>query len=361
MKIIFIGLSLSSSWGNGHATTYRALLKALNDRGNTCLFYEYDAPWYRENRDMETPDFAELRLYEDTEELKTELLEHGRQADAIVLGSYVQGGIALADWLTETLGGDTSLLFYDIDTPVTLRALAEGNCEYLAEHQLERFDAYLSFSGGKALELLEQRFGARRAVPFHCSADPEIYYPETVDRTCSLGYLGTYSKDRHDPMVSLLFQAAERLPDETFEVVGPQYPDEIVWPKNVTRREHLPPSQHRSFYCSQRFTLNLTRSDMVVLGHSPSVRLFEAAACGVPVISDCWQGIEDYFKPGEEILLARNGDDVARYLREIDEEERKRIGERARARFLSDHSPDRRAAQLEQVIETARTVATSGG
>lgn len=358
LNILFVGLSLSSSWGNGHATTYRALLKGLRSRGHVTHFYEYDAPWYRANRDLPNPDYTQLRLYDDFDSIKDELRMRVAEADAVVLGSYVNDGLRVARWLTEEARGETPVLFYDIDTPVTLRKLSEGDFEYLAPEVIPGFDAYLSFSGGRALELLEQRFGARLAVPFHCSADPDLYYPEDTEKDCALGYLGTYSPDRHEPMRRLLIEVAERLPEERFEVIGPQYPESIDWPRNVIRREHLPPSEHRTFYNRQRFTLNLTRSDMVMLGHSPSVRLFEAAACGVAVISDCWYGIGDYFTPKEEILLAESADDVVRILSQTDAEESAAIGRQARERFLAEHCPAKRASQLEEIIATVSAKAS---
>ncbi|WP_309021224.1 glycosyltransferase [Pelagicoccus sp. SDUM812002] len=298
---------------------------------------------------MPDPKFAELVLYSDTEELKQRVAGRSKETEVMILGSYVHDGIAIGDWLTKSFASWKSLFYYDIDTPVTLKALEGGSCEYLSPELVPRFDAYLSFSGGIALERLQEKFGAQNAVAFHCSADPDLYYPEPKEKHLSLGYLGTYSRDRQPPLERLLIEPARRLPSERFQVVGPQYPADIQWPENVERSDHLPPHLHREFYNSQRFTLNVTRADMVELGHSPSVRLFEAAACGVPVISDRWEGIGDYFEPGREILLADSSDQVIEYLQEFSEADRVELGERARKRFLAEHAPEKRAEQLENL------------
>ncbi len=226
-----------------------------------------------------------------------------READAVIVGSYVPEGVAVGDWVTRTAGGLTA--FYDIDTPVTLAKLERGDLEYLSPALIPRYDLYLSFTGGPTLERLEREFGSPRALPLYCSVDPSLYFPESCERKWDLGYLGTYSADRQPPLEALLVEPARRWGDGRFCVAGPQYPADIAWPTNVSRIEHLPPARHRAFYNQQAFTLNITRADMVRAGYSPSVRLFEAAACGVPIISDWWDGLGTVFRPGEEILISR--------------------------------------------------------
>ena len=344
MNIVVLGLTITSSWGNGHATTYRGLVRGLARRGHDVLFLEADRPWYAANRDMPEPEYGRVALYRDTAELHAHAAAV-RNADLVVVGSYVPDGIEAGAWVQATARGATA--FYDIDTPVTLAALEAGRCEYLSPALMRGYGLYLSFTGGPTLDLLQGRFGVRAARPLYCSADPDIYRPDpgTVP-AIDLGYLGTYSADRQPTLDRLLCEPARRWPGGRFAVAGPQYPDTVAWPPNVQRTQHLSPDLHRSFYTSQRWTLNVTRADMVRCGWSPSVRLFEAACCGVPVISDHWPGIEHFFTPGTEILLADNADDVLAHLRRP-EAERRRIGERARARVLAAHTGDHRAAELE--------------
>jgi spore maturation protein CgeB len=348
LSFVFLGLSITSSWGNGHATTYRALLRELALRGHRLLFLERRAPWYQENADMPNPPFCETVLYDSLAELSHRYRQAIASADAVVLGSYVADGSRIAQLMAEEARGVRA--FYDIDTPITLRALSEGSCSYLSASDVPSLDLYLSFSGGPVLQRLEQELGARHAEPLYCSVDTRLYYPIQSPRPWELGYLGTYSPDRQPVLNRLLVEPAQQLPSSTFVVAGPQYPAELAWPVNVERREHVAPGEHREFYGSQRATLNVTRRDMVEAGYSPSVRLFEAAACGVPIVSDIWPGIESFFVPGEEILLAESSEDVVRHLAELGDERRAAVAGRARARVLREHTAARRAQQLESLI-----------
>jgi spore maturation protein CgeB len=240
--------------------------------------------------------------------------------------------------------------FYDIDTPVTLARL-EAGVDYLAPRQIPRYDVYLSFTGGPTLERLQRRLGARLARPLYCSVDPRLYYPESPDAGTAvydMGYLGTYSDDRQPVLERLLLEVAQRWPSGRFAVAGPQYPETIAWPANVDRTIHLEPAKHRRFYNRLRYTLNITRRDMVAAGYSPSVRLFEAAACGTPIISDRWPGLDTFFRPGVEILLADSTRQALEYLREVPEPMRMRIGAQARERVLRAHTSAHRAAEFEQ-------------
>jgi len=348
LDIVILGLSITSSWGNGHATTYRGLVRELARRGHRVLFLEHDVPWYAAHRDLPRPPYGATELYRDLPDLDRRFRERVRQADAVLLGSYVQQGEAVADWVLGHAGGVTA--FYDIDTPVTLAKLARGDYEYLNPRHIPCFDLYLSFTGGPTLKLLESELGARRALPLFCSCDPALYFPEDHTARWDLGYLGTYSDDRQPAVDALLLEPARRLPSRRFTVAGPAYPPEIAWPANVERFEHLPPGEHRAFYNRQRYTLNVTRADMRRAGYSPSIRLFEAAACGTPIISDIWPGLETFFKPGREILLAATPEDVEKILCVLPEAERRRIGRRARERVLAEHTAAHRAATLESYL-----------
>ncbi|HEX5475468.1 MAG TPA: glycosyltransferase [Vicinamibacterales bacterium] len=359
MNIAIFGLSITSSWGNGHATTYRALVRALAARGHDIRFFERDAEWYAENRDLPSPPYCRAELYRSVAELEDRAARAIREADLVIVGSYVPDGIAVGDLVHRLAEGATA--FYDIDTPVTLARLEGNQSDYLAPRQIPKYDLYLSFTGGPTLEKLQRTFGARLARPLYCSVDPQLYFPEPAPLAYDLGYLGTYSDDRQPVLDRLMLEAAAAWPDGRFIVVGPQYPDAIDWASNVARTIHLAPAAHRRFYNSLRYTLNVTRRDMVMAGYSPSVRLFEAAACATPMISDTWAGLDRFFTPGREILLARDARDTLSYLRDIPEEERRAIGARARDRVLRSHTAPHRAAELEQYAADAGLRAAAAG
>jgi spore maturation protein CgeB len=348
LDMVFLGLSLSSSWGNGHATTYRALLRGLAERGHRLLFLERDVPWYATSRDLADPGFCDLAFYQDLDDLRERFSVAISAADAVIVGSYVPDGIAVIDYVNAIAGGVRG--FYDIDTPVTVAALEQDRCTYLAARQVPTFDLYLSFTGGPLLDYLTERFGARRPRPLYCGVDTTLYRPEKAPSAWDLGYLGTYAADRQPALERLLLEPARRLPRCRFVVAGPQYPDTIQWPPNVERIEHLPPAQHTAFYNRQRFTLNITRADMIRTGWSPSVRLFEAAACGTPIISDRWAGLNELLPDGDAILIAGHSDDVEHALEFIDEPTRTRIGAAARSIVLARHTGVARARELEQHV-----------
>ena len=340
MKLVVLGLSLSSSWGNGHATTFRALLSAFAARGHDVLFLERDVEWYRAHRDLPDPNFCRLEYYGGLPDL-ARFAEEVATADAVIVGSYVPDGVAVGRWTQATATGPVA--FYDIDTPVTLAKLSRGDHEYLSPELIPNYDLYLSFTGGPTLTRLEDEFGSPAARALYCSVDPERYRPTGVGKRWDLNYLGTYSDDRQPTLERLLLKVARRAPHRRFAVAGPQYPDSVEWPDNVERFEHLPPSQHAAFYSSTRFTLNVTRADMIRAGWSPSVRLFEAGACATAVISDRWPGLDSLFKPGEEIILADTGTDVLAAF----ERDAGAIGRAARATVLARHTAGHRAAELE--------------
>lgn len=359
LSIVFIGLSVTSSWGNGHATTYRGLIRELDRAGHRVTFLERDVPWYAANRDMPRPPWCATHLYQTLEDLKAHAATVAR-ADLVVVGSYVPDGVEVGRWVQETAGGVAA--FYDIDTPVTLAKLDRHDHEYIAPEIMPGYDLYLSFTGGPTLRRIEQDYGVPMARPLYCSADPELYYPEprTAPRW-DLGYLGTYSDDRQPTLDRLLVEPARRTPQARFVVAGPQYPGTIDWPANVERIEHCPPAEHRAFYNAQRFTLNVTRADMIRAGWSPSVRLFEAAACGTPIVSDWWEGLDSLFEPGREIIIGETPDDVGRLLAEMTAEEARAMGACARARVLAAHTAAHRAEELLDAWREARTAKAERG
>ncbi|HZF97971.1 MAG TPA: glycosyltransferase [Pseudoxanthomonas sp.] len=351
LDIVILGLALRSSWGNGHATTYRALVTALEGRGHRVLFLERDVSWYADHQDLPEDLPGRLALYSDPTQLADEYSSAVADADLVIVGSYVPDGITVGRWAQQTARGVVA--FYDIDTPVTLASLERGECAYLSPEVIPRYDLYLSFSGGRSLRTLEQRYGSPLALPLYCSVDPARYRPQEVEPLYDLGYMGTYSDDRQPVLERLMLGPARRWTEGRFVVAGPQYPQNIAWPENVQRIEHLGPAMHARFYSEQRFTLNVTRADMVAAGWSPSVRLFEAAACGVPIVSDPWQGLDSLFEPGAEILIAHYAGDVLGWIRDMPEERRRQIGEAGRRRILAEHTSDHRAQTLEQYFERA--------
>lgn len=350
MKLVILGLSLSSSWGNGHATTYRALLKAFAARGHDILFLERDKPWYRDHRDLSDPAYCQLAFYDGLAQLD-DWRSDIAGADAVIVGSYVPDGIEAGRFVQTHAKGVRA--FYDIDTPVTLARLDRGDCDYLSPDLIKGYDLYLSFTGGPILGRIEREYGAAMARALYCSVDPDAYRPLARTKRWDLSYLGTYSADRQPAIERLLIEPARRRPHRRFAVAGPQYPDGIDWPANVERIDHVAPADHPEFYAASRWTLNVTRAEMAAAGWSPSVRLFEAASCGVPIISDRWDGIEGLFVPGQEIVLASAGEDVTACL-DQSAANAAAIGRAARTKIASCHSAAARAAELESHLREAR-------
>lgn len=347
MRLVVLGLSLSSSWGNGHATTYRALLSAFAARGHDILFLERDVPWYANARDLVDPSWCRLSFYREIADLAA-WRDEIEAADAVIVGSFVPDGIEVGHLVQRWAGGTTA--FYDIDTPVTLARLRAGTCDYLSPDLIPGYDIYLSFTGGPTLDHLETVLGSPCARALYCSVDTDLCQPVETERRWDLSYLGTYSDDRQPGLERLLIEPARAMPERRFCVAGPQYPSDIDWPANVERIDHVAPGDHAAFYGASRYTLNLTRDDMKQAGWSPSVRLFEAAACGTPIISDEWPGLESLLAPGREILLASASDDIGHYL----DEDGGALGAAARARILAAHSAAHRAGELEQYLRATR-------
>ncbi len=345
-RFVFLGLSIRSSWGNGHATTYRSLLRPLAQRGHEVTFLERDQPFYAENRDFDAVPWATTHVYGSLAELHERFGPIVRDADLVVVGSYVPDGIDVGRWALDLAPGRVA--FYDIDTPVTLAALIDGTCSYLSPELVSRYALYLSFTGGPTLDVLRRTYGAQWVRPLYCSVDPEVHYHEETTPLWDLGYLGTYSKDRQPGLDRLLLEPARLWTSGRFVVAGAQYPDGIDWAPNVERLTHLRPSEHRRFYNSQRFTLNVTRKAMLTAGWSPSVRIFEAAACGTPIISDPWPGLDELLVPGSEVLVVRTSLEALRILRELPDAQRVKIGQAAMARILAEHTSKHRAETLER-------------
>lgn len=343
-EIIFIGLSITSSWRNGHASTYRALIHGLHRLGQKVLFLERDQPWYASNRDAPILPYCQSRLYVDVDELRARYTPRIRAAAAVIVGSHLDDGRNICDWVLDHAVGIKA--FYDIDAPETLAQLQGDSCKYLRASQVPAFDVMLSFTGGPLLNRLEQEFGARRAQPLYCSVDVDLHQPTGSRRDIELGYLGGYSDDCQPALERLLNEPARRMPKRRFAVAGAQYPSNLLWPKNVQRIDHMSPGSYPQFYGRQRFTLHLTRAGMRGAGYSPSVRLLEAAACGTPIISDEWMGLDALLEPDKEILLARSPEDVTHYLEDVSDAQAEQIATAARERVCAEDSSVARAEEL---------------
>lgn len=348
LRIVFLGLTITSYRGNGHAATYRALTKGLAARGHDVLFLERNVPEFARHRDLPMLPWGRAMVYRDLDQLRHRHTRDIREADLVVVGSNIRDGVEIGEWVMRTAKGTRA--FYDLDTPATLARLRAGNEDYVSRSLVHRYDLYLSFTGGPSLERLQIQFGAERVHALHGSVDPEFHRPVPASPAWDLGYLGTYSPDRGSGLELLMIEPARRWPRGRFVVAGAEYPNTITWPANVERLDDVPPADQLSFYGAQRYVLNLTRSDRVEAGHSPSVRLFQAAACGTPVISDWWTGLDEFFEPGKEILVAGGPIDVLALVRDIPESQRLLVAQSARERVLADHTGVARARQLEEYV-----------
>jgi spore maturation protein CgeB len=353
MKLVIFGLSVSSSWGNGHATIWRGLLGALARRGHHTVFFERDVPYYAAHRDLTQLSHGELCLYSSWEAVLPYASRHLGDADVVMVTSYCPDGAAASELVLSS--GAALRTFYDLDTPVTLAQLEAGQYPpYLPSRGLGDFDLVLSYTGGVALTELQSRLGAGRVAPLYGSVDPASHFPVPPAESyrADLSYLGTYAEDRQQALETLFVAAARRLPHRRFLIGGAQYPPSFPWNDNIHFKRHLPPSEHPAFYCSSRLTLNVTRRAMAEMGYCPSGRLFEAAACGVPILSDEWDGLDEFFTPGGEILVARTTDNAIDAI-ELSDRELLGISSAARDRTLSEHTADRRVLDLEALLEGA--------
>ena len=353
MKITIFGLTLSSSWGNGHATPYRAILRALKRRGARVIFYEKDVPYYARHRDLADCDYCELRLYAEWNEIQAEALGEAADSDVVMTASYTPDGALISNRVLQL--ARPLHVFYDLDTPITLHRLSDGPLDYLRREQIPEFDLYLSFTGGTLLRSLEQQYGARMARALYGCVDPDVYcraqpQPEFA---CALSYLGTYAADRQEKLERLFLAPARRRTTRQFLLAGSLYPWEWTWPANVRRIEHLSPDRHPAMYSSSRATLNITREEMAKSGYCPSGRFFEATACGTPILTDEWEGLEQFFDVGDELRVVRSADEVISAL-DAPTDELRKMAERARQRTLDEHTGDRRAAQFLRFCDEAR-------
>jgi spore maturation protein CgeB len=355
MKLVIFGLTISSSWGNGHATLWRGLCRNLAPLGYDVVFFERDTSFYAGARDCaEVPGGGELVLYRDFDEAREKVRRHLREADAAIVTSYCPDGVAATREILDS--PCPRRIFYDLDTPVTLDDLAAGReIAAIGPDGLRDFDLVLSFTGGPALDVLRDRLGARRVAPLYGHVDPDVHRPTPREPrfAADLSYLGTYAQDRQARLEELFVEPARTRPDMRFVIAGAQYPHDFPWTSNIFFVRHLPPGDHAAFFSSSRLTLNVTRAAMARMGWCPSGRLFEAAACGAPILSDDWPGLSDFFAPGREILVARRREDALGALA-MHDDQLAAIARRARERVLAEHTSARRAQELADLISGMR-------
>ena len=354
MNIVVFGLTVSSSWGNGHATLWRGLIAALVRRGHRVAFFERDASYYAQNRDLAALPDASLVIYPDWSAVQDEARRAVRDADVAMVTSYCPDAAEAERLVLDTCRG--AAVFYDLDTPVTLANLAaDARPAYVGPRGFADYDLVLSYTGGLALEALRTRLGARRVAPLYGHVDPQVHRPVPPQARfgSTLSYLGTYAADRQAALEALFVEPARRRPDRTFLIGGAQYPQDFPWTANINFARHVSPPEHPAFFCSGRMTLNVTRAAMASMGHCPSGRLFEAAACGTAVLSDAWEGLDAFFEPGAEILVLGSTDDALAALDRSDGEIA-RIARAGRERALAEHTSDRRAEAFEAAVDGVR-------
>ena len=334
MKIVIFGLTITSSWGNGHATLWRGLLRALAARGCRLVFYERDMPYYAATRDLKEIQGAQLALYADWPGASAAATRDLADCDVAIVTSYCPDALAASDLLIERPSAIS--VFYDLDTPVTLSRLNGGeDVGYIGARGLRDFELVLSYTGGGALEQLRQRLGAKRVAPLYGHVDPAVHGPSLARSVyaCDLSYLGTYSQDRQSALRSLFIDAAQRRSGQRFLIGGAQYPADFPWHSNIYFVRHLPPAEHAAFFSSSRLTLNVTRQPMRRMGWCPSGRLFEAAACGTPVIAFRCGSVPEVIDPGKSGFIVKTLEEAVEALGKVETLDRHKVREMFEKRF----------------------------
>lgn len=351
MRVIIFGLTISSSWGNGHATIWRGLCGALARCGHQVVFFEHDVSYYSNHRDLTSPEGYQIIFYENWVDIEPQAREMVAAADAAIITSYCPDSSSAAEVV---LASKVPVrVFYDLDTPVTLERLRQqGSVDYVPSCGLGPFDLVLSYTGGRALLDLQELLGARKVAALYGSVDPRLHKPvqPKAKYGADLSYLGTYAEDRQPMLRRLFIEAARCAPEKRFLVGGAQYPENFPWAENIWFVSHVPPAEHPAFYSSSKLTLSVTRAAMAEMGYCPSGRLFEAAACETPLVSDWWDGLDDFFEPGREIIVASSTAEVLEALAGS-RDELQQVGVAARERVMAEHTSDHRCQQLIQLLE----------
>lgn len=352
LRIVIVGPSLTTSPGTGSTSIYRGLVRELSARNHDVLFLERAAE-KRSGQKLRPAEAGRVEEYLDLKELKNRHAAEVRDADFVLVSSQIADAAEIGSWITRHAQGATA--FYDHNAPETVMGLDQNRPGPVSAELIARYDLYFSFTGGPLLDLLENEFGVRAARPLYPAADARYFFPGYTNQTWDFGYLGKFSDDSLPVLERLLIEPARRWKEGMFLVAGSAYPRSTRWPDNVKRSLHISSQKRRAFYNSQRFTLDIISPEAAAVGYSPSLRLFEAAACGTPVITEFWPGLDTFFAPHEEILISHSPDETLIYLEEISEVDRRRLGYRARERVLARHTSRHRAAELEgYVLEVLR-------
>jgi spore maturation protein CgeB len=354
MRIAFYGSSLLSSYWNGAATYYRGLLHALASRGHQIVFYEPDAFERQQNRDIDPPDWAQVVVYQPTLESARFVLSDGRRADVVVKASGV--GVlddVLLEGVLAVAAPHALRVFWDVDAPATLAALG-ADPEHPLHGAMERLDAVLTYGGGPPVTESYRRLGARFSAPIYNALDPATHHPAPADPdyAADLSLLANRLPDREARIEEFFMRPAAMLPDHRFLLGGAGWHDKPV-PPNVRAIGHVPTGEHNRFNCSARAVLNVARDSMAAVGFSPATRVFEAAGAGACLITDAWDGIEQFLAPEHEILVARDGAEVAEIVATLEPERAKAIGEAALRRIRAEHTYERRGAEVDAILKEA--------
>lgn len=355
MRISFLGSSLVSAYWNGACTYYRGIVRALDARGHRVTFYEPDAFERQAHRDIDDPEWARVVVYEPRDEAAVRaVVAEAADADVVVKAS----GVGVFDGVLEAavaeLDGRAARVFWDVDAPATLAAL-EADPESPLRELVGAFDLVLTYGGGDPVVARYAALGARACVPVYNALDPETHHPAPPrpELACDLAFLGNRLPDREARVEELFFATAASLPGRSFLLGGSGWEDRVGGLANVRHLGHVAPGEHNALNRSALAVLNVSRESMASNGWSPATRVFEAAGAGACLISDEWEGLEEFLAPGEEVLVARDGGEVAELLRELDPRRARRIGEAALARVLAEHTYDRRAEQVETILAGA--------
>jgi spore maturation protein CgeB len=347
MRIAFFGSSLVSSYWNGAATYYRGLVRALHERGHHVTFLEPDAYERQAHRDIEDPPWAEVVVY--APENWEEALVIGSGHDVVVKTSGV--GVNDAELEAGVLSlGAPATIFWDVDAPATLQRMESQEDDPLRA-LVPRYDAVFTYGGGEPVRQRYRALGARACEPVYNAVDPSSHFPVPPDArfACDLGFLANRLPDREERVRTFFLDAAELAPAHSFLLGGSGWQQDDL-PANVRHLGHVPTADHNGLNCSALAVLNVARQSMADNGWSPATRVFEAAGAGACLISDAWEGIEDFLEPGDEVLVARDGGEVAELVRELTPVRARRIGEAARRRVLAEHTYSARAAEVERIL-----------
>jgi spore maturation protein CgeB len=351
MRFAFFASSLVSSYWNGAATYYRGIVRGLYDRGHTIDFYEPDAYGRQQHRDIDDPEWARVFVYEP--ERWRDALERAAGADVVVKASGVGANDAELEAGVLELGSPTTI-FWDVDAPATLARVEHDPDEPFAE-LIPQYDLVLTYGGGDPVIARYRTVGARDCIPVYNALDPATHHPVPPQRefACDLAFLGNRLPDREARVDEFFLRAAALAREQRFLLGGAGWDDKPL-PANVMYRGHTPVTLHNAVNCSALAVLNVTRQDMVDNGWSPPTRVFEAAGAGACLITDAWEGIEDFLEPATEVLVAESGGEVAELLRGLTPEQAHEVGAAARERLLAEHTYANRAAQVERILAGVR-------